>query len=56
MRNLNEMFRKDVTFDNVKSHKKGGFHPLFRRYIFGKTKGPGAGLTLPPAVLGLIFR
>ena len=26
-----------MTYDNIKSHKKTGFHPLFRRHIFGKT-------------------
>ena len=39
VRNLNEIFRKDVTYDNIKSHKKPGFHPLFRGCIFGKTTG-----------------
>ena len=37
MRNVNEIFRKDVTYDNIKSHKKVGSHPLFKRYIFRKT-------------------
>ena len=37
MRNLNAIFRQDVTYDNVKSHKEAWVHPLFRRYIFGKT-------------------
>ena len=23
-----------MTYDNIKSYKKPGFHPLFRRYIF----------------------
>ena len=32
-------FRKDVTYKNIKSHKKARFHPLFRGYIFGKTTG-----------------
>ena len=39
-------------------HKKPGFHPLFRRYIFRKTAGGGGQIdppSLPPAVLGLIF-
>ena len=40
-RNLNEIFRKDVTYDNIKSHKKSGFRPLFRRYIFEKTTAGG---------------
>ena len=51
MRNLHEIFRKDVTYDNIKSHKKTGFHPLFSRYIFGKTTGESQ--TDPPVVLGL---
>ena len=36
LRNFNEIFRKDVTYDNIKGHKKVGFHPHFRRHIFGK--------------------
>ena len=35
-------FRKDVTYDHIKSHqKKPGLHPLSlsRRSIFGKTAG-----------------
>ena len=31
LRNFNEIFRKDVTYDNIKRHKKPGFRPLFRR-------------------------
>ena len=50
---FNEIFRKDVTYGNIKSHKKPGFHPLFRRYIFRKSTGRGFKLTLPPVVLGL---
>ena len=26
-----------MTYDNTKSHKRPGFEPLFRRYIFQKT-------------------
>ena len=37
LRNFNEIFRKCVTYGNIKSHKKKEFHLLFRRYIFGKT-------------------
>ena len=51
MRNSNEIFKKDVTYNNTKSHKKAGFRHLFRRYIFRKTTG-GVKLA-PPAVLGL---
>ena len=39
LRNFNEIFRKDLTYDNIKSHKKLAFNPLFRRYIFRKTTG-----------------
>ena len=28
---FNEIFRKDVTYDNIKSHKKSGLQPLGRR-------------------------
>ena len=30
-----------MTFDNIKSNKKPGFHPVFRRYILEKTTGKG---------------
>ena len=28
MENFNEIFRKDLTYDNIKSHKQAGLHPL----------------------------
>ena len=37
LRNVfNEIFRKDVNYDNIESHikPKPGLHPLSRRYIF----------------------
>ena len=37
LRNFKEFFRKDMAFNDIKSHKKPGFYPLSRRYIFGKT-------------------
>ena len=46
--NLNEIFRKDVTYDNIKSHKEAGFHSLFRRRTFRKTTGAGQIDPLPP--------
>ena len=46
LRNLNEIFRKDIPYDNIKSHKKAGFHPLCRRHIFQKTTG-GDQIDLP---------
>ena len=44
LRNSNEIFGKDVTYDNIKSHKKKKkwLHPLCRRNIFGKTIGSPA--------------
>ena len=54
LRNFNEFFRNDVPYDNFKSHKKPGFHPLFRRYNFRKTTGGRGCQTDPPSVaLGL---
>ena len=57
------MFRKDVPYDNIKSHKKSVFDPVCRRYIFRKTTrgrgangGPPPSPPIPPypqAVLGL---
>ena len=36
LRNFKEIFRKDIAYNDIKSHKKPGFLLLFRRYIFGK--------------------
>ena len=33
LRNFNEIFTKDVTYGNIKSHKNLGFHHLFRIYV-----------------------
>ena len=55
MKNFNEVFRKYVTYDNIKSHKKQGFHPLFRRNIYRKVT-EGVKVTLPaPTFLGLKY-
>ena len=43
MRNFNEIFMKDVTYDHIKSRKKARLYPLFRRYIFGKNTEEGGG-------------
>ena len=32
--NLNKVFKNDVTYDNIKSHKKAGFHPLTLKNAF----------------------
>ena len=53
LKKFNENFRRDVTYNNMKSHKKARFHPNFRIYIFGKTTGWGVKLPHPPAFLWL---
>ena len=42
LRNVNDIFRKDVTYDNNKNPKKTGLHPFSRKHIFGKTKVGGS--------------
>ena len=46
--NFNEILRKDVPYDNIKSHRKPGFHPFFRRYIFWEITGGGQFDSSPP--------
>ena len=51
LRNFNETFRKDVTYDNIKSCKKTGLPILFVRYFFEK---PHAGIKFTtPAVIDI---
>ena len=38
--NFNEVFRKDVTYNNINSHKKSEFHLLFKKYIFRNPSPP----------------
>ena len=40
-RNFDEIFRKYVTYDNIKSCKKEGLQPLSLKYIFEETTGEG---------------
>ena len=40
-RTLNEIFRKDVTYDNVKSHKKQGFTLSSEDTFLEKPQGGG---------------
>ena len=35
-RSRKKTFRKDVAYDNIKSHEKAGLHPLSRKYISRK--------------------
>ena len=51
LRNFNEIFRKDVTYDNIKSHKKLELHTLSRRYIFGKITKVGANRPISSPIL-----
>ena len=48
---FNETFRKNVTYDNTKSHQKSGLHPRSRKHNFEKTTGRGFKLTPPPLTL-----
>ena len=41
MKKFSETFRKDVTYDNIKSHIKPSLQPVSRRHIFGKAKAGG---------------
>ena len=42
-RNSNEGFRKDVSYNHIKSQKKQGFYPLSRKYRIGRTMRGGRG-------------
>ena len=45
---FNEIFRKDVFQDNIKSHEKPELRPPYRRYIFQKTTRGEGGQLDPP--------
>ena len=49
MSNFSKIFR-NVTYDNIKSHKKAGLHTFYRKYIFRKTSG---GVKLTPNLMKL---
>ena len=44
--NYNDIFRKEVAYDNTKSHKKSGFHSFSRKHIFRKTTVEGGGFSI----------
>ena len=52
LRNFTENFRKDVTYDNIKSHKKSQRFTLSLEDTFFEESQEGFKLN-PPAVLGL---
>ena len=55
--NFNEIFRTDVAYDNIKSHKKAGLHPLPRKHILEKiTKEVGGQFNPPPSFPTNLFR
>ena len=55
LRNFNEIFRKDVTHDNIKSHKKQGYTLSLEDEFFKISQGCGGQINPPPSsvVLGL---
>ena len=46
LRNFNEIFKKNVCYDNIKIHTKPELLALSRKYSFGKTTGWGGKLIL----------
>ena len=53
--NFNEIFGKNVAYDDLTSHKKTGFRPLFRKRIFGRPVGR-VGVGLGRSVVGVNHR
>ena len=51
LRKFNEIFRKDVFWDNIKSHKKPGFHPYLEDTSFEE---PQVGSNYTQGILGLM--
>ena len=39
MMNFYQIFRKNLSYDNIKSHQKSGLHALSRKHNFGKITG-----------------
>ena len=40
--NLMKLFGRKLFFDTIKKHKKTGFYPFSRKYIFGKNHRGGS--------------
>ena len=53
LRNLNDIYRKDLTFDNVISHKNQSFTHSSEETILKKSQGVGKLTLPPPVILGL---
>ena len=47
-KNFNDIFRKDVTYDNIKIKKKSKPSSVSKKYIFGKTRGRMSNWTPQP--------
>ena len=45
MMGFNEIFGKNVTYNDIKSRKKAEFHPLIRNYVLEKTTRRTTGLS-----------
>ena len=45
--NFNEIFRENVTSDNIKSHQKSGLQTISGKHNFGKTTREWVKLTTP---------
>ena len=48
LRNFNEIFRKDVTHDNIKSHKKQGYTLSLEDEFFKISQRCGGQINHPP--------
>ena len=48
LRSFNEIFRKDVTHDNIKSHKKQGYTLSLEDEFFKKSQRCGGQINHPP--------
>ena len=55
MKNFNEIYRKIVAYDDIKSYKKEtGFHPLSIKHFLEKRQG--VQIDPPPVFLGLTYK
>ena len=56
LRNFNEIFREDVTYHNIKNHKKPGLYPLSKRCIFGKPQKGECQIDPTPLIHSKLFK
>ena len=55
LRNFNEIFREDVTYHNIKNHKKP-VYPLSKRCIFGKPQKGECRIDPTPLIHSKLFK